>query len=102
MRSNPLTPPGLTTTYISVVKGRKTKPSTGQIQVSNDLSQRAGSKSHQRMMAARGPSRANAEKIQHIVAFSRSKPVPAGANELARVASMRRAPVAQSVLVATT
>jgi len=46
------------------------------------------------MMAARGPSSANAEKIQHIVALSRSKPAQAGANELARVASMRRAPVA--------
>src|SRR5881394_1252917 len=62
-QSHPTTlPKGATATNISVVQGRKTKPSAGQMKVSKAADQRDGFTSHQKSMPTRGPAKSVIKK----------------------------------------
>src|SRR5664279_3165494 len=54
-QSNPLTPPGATITYISVVHGASRKPTNGTQNEENVTSNRSESRSHHTTIAVRGP-----------------------------------------------
>src|SRR6185312_12236331 len=54
-QSNPITPPGATSTYIRVVHGANRKPRNGSRKLVNVRLQRTGSNSHHSAMAVRGP-----------------------------------------------